>query len=293
MGVENILEIRGLTKSFGEKKVLCGLSLTVPKGSIFGFVGRNGAGKTTAMKAVLGLLKPDSGEIFVAGELVRYGETVTNKYIGYLPDVPEFYPFMTPTEYLELCGECGKYIYTANVPMPEDGRCVKCGAYLGQGCLEVARGRLDNGNSLCGACMDSLKNQDLRKHFYENLKLKTEYEYTDMRLSSIRKYLESALYILPFIERHKEFIKRHMGILAAIKFGSAVAELKGGIAFRLKDETLLDKPDPCAAELEYRLDVRVGRACRRFIIKADAMLSQIENGACQVDITRERVVYGG
>ena len=106
MGVENILEIRGLTKSFGEKKVLCGLSLTVPKGSIFGFVGRNGAGKTTAMKAVLGLLKPDSGEIFVAGELVRYGENVTNKYIGYLPDVPEFYPFMTPTEYLELCGEC-------------------------------------------------------------------------------------------------------------------------------------------------------------------------------------------
>ena len=90
MSAENILEIRGLTKSFGEKKVLCGLDLTVPKGSIFGFVGRNGAGKTTAMKAVLGLLKPDSGEIFVAGEPVRYGETVTNKYIGYLPDVPEF-----------------------------------------------------------------------------------------------------------------------------------------------------------------------------------------------------------
>ena len=106
MGAENILEIRGLTKSFGEKKVLCGLDLTVPKGSIFGFVGRNGAGKTTAMKAVLGLLKPDGGEIFVAGEPVRYGETVTNKYIGYLPDVPEFYPFMTPAEYLELCGEC-------------------------------------------------------------------------------------------------------------------------------------------------------------------------------------------
>ncbi len=106
MSTENVLEIRGLVKSFGEKKVLRGLDLTVPSGSVFGFVGRNGAGKTTAMKAVLGLLKPESGEIFVCGEQVRYGETATNKHIGYLPDVPEFYSFMTPAEYLALCGEC-------------------------------------------------------------------------------------------------------------------------------------------------------------------------------------------
>lgn len=232
-------------------------------------------------------------------ETVEYNDETLKLYTAYTDYTESEECFVlddaerSETGSLELCGECGKYIYTAKVPMPEDGRCVKCGAYLGRGCLEVARGRLDNGNSLCGACMNLLKNQDLRKLFLENLKLKTEYEYTDMRLSSIRKYLESALYILPFIERHKEFIKRHMGILAAIKFGGATARLVGGIAFRLKDENLLDKPDPCVAELEYRLEVRVGRACRRFIIKADAMLSQIENGACQVDITRERVVYGG
>lgn len=107
MSAENILEIRGLTKSFGEKSVLCGLDLSVPTGSIFGFVGRNGAGKTTAMKTVLGLLRADGGEIFVNGERVTYGETATNKYVGYLPDVPEFYSFMTPREYLALCGECG------------------------------------------------------------------------------------------------------------------------------------------------------------------------------------------
>ena len=105
MSAENVLEIRGLTKSFGEKKVLCGLDLTVPSGSIFGFVGRNGSGKTTTMKAVLGLLKSDSGEIFVAGEPVRYGETASNQYIGYLPDVPEFYRFMTAEEYLLFCGK--------------------------------------------------------------------------------------------------------------------------------------------------------------------------------------------
>jgi len=101
----SILTITDLSKSFGTKQVLCGLNLSVPTGSIFGFVGRNGAGKTTTMKAILGLLKTDGGEITVAGERVRFGETPTNRNIGYLPDVPEFYSFMTPHEYLTLCGE--------------------------------------------------------------------------------------------------------------------------------------------------------------------------------------------
>ena len=57
------------------------------------------------MKAVLGLLAADSGEIFVNGERVIYGDTPTNRHIGYLPDVPEFYPFMTAEEYLVFCGE--------------------------------------------------------------------------------------------------------------------------------------------------------------------------------------------
>lgn len=101
----SILTITDLCKSFGEKKVLRGVSLSVPTGSIFGFVGRNGAGKTTAMKAILGLLKTDGGEITVDGKRVRFGETPTNRSVGYLPDVPEFYSFMTAREYLSLCGE--------------------------------------------------------------------------------------------------------------------------------------------------------------------------------------------
>ena len=101
----DILTIRNLEKAFGEKQVLRGLNLSVPEGSVFGFVGKNGAGKTTTMKAVLGLLKSDGGEIFVAGEGVTYGQTATNRHIGYLPDVPAFYPFMTAIEYLRLCGE--------------------------------------------------------------------------------------------------------------------------------------------------------------------------------------------
>lgn len=57
------------------------------------------------MKMILGFLKQDSGVIKVCGEEVKFGETKTNKFIGYLPDVPEYYGYMTPLEYLKLCGE--------------------------------------------------------------------------------------------------------------------------------------------------------------------------------------------
>lgn len=59
----------------------------------------------TTMKMVLGLLQPDSGNIHVCNEPVCFGQTRTNQYIGYLPDVPEFYNYMTPIQYLKLCGE--------------------------------------------------------------------------------------------------------------------------------------------------------------------------------------------
>lgn len=100
-----MLKITGLHKSFGDKKVLCGLNLSVPEHSIFGFIGGNGAGKTTTMKTVLGLIKADAGEIYVNGERVSYGQTTTNRFVGYLPDVPEFYSFMNAEEYLRYCGE--------------------------------------------------------------------------------------------------------------------------------------------------------------------------------------------
>lgn len=100
-----ILEVNRLYKSFGSHEVLKGLDMDVPEHSIFGFVGQNGAGKTTTMKIILGLLKPDSGSVTVCGEKVTYGETRTNRFIGFLPDVPEFYGYMRPLEYLKLCGE--------------------------------------------------------------------------------------------------------------------------------------------------------------------------------------------
>ena len=101
----DILTVRGLEKAFGDKQVLRGIDLSVPTGSVFGFIGKNGAGKTTTMKAILGLLRVDAGEILIDGQPVRYGQSATNRIIGYLPDVPEFYSFMNAREYLSLCGE--------------------------------------------------------------------------------------------------------------------------------------------------------------------------------------------
>ena len=101
----DMLHITGLQKRFGDKAVLQGLDLAVPEHSIFGFIGKNGSGKTTTMKLVLGLLKADAGQIRVCGEPVVYGATPTNRHIGYLPDVPAFYPYMTAPEHLDFCGQ--------------------------------------------------------------------------------------------------------------------------------------------------------------------------------------------
>lgn len=100
-----ILELNQVSKKFGELEVIKDLSFSVPEHSVFGFIGKNGAGKTTTMKMILGFLALDAGEIRVCGEKVTYGNTKTNRYIGYLPDVPEFYGYMSPKEYLRLCGE--------------------------------------------------------------------------------------------------------------------------------------------------------------------------------------------
>jgi ABC-type multidrug transport system, ATPase component len=101
----DILELNNVSKKFGNTEVIKDLSFTVPEHTVFGFIGKNGAGKTTTMKMILGFLKFDTGDIRVHGEAVKYGNTKTNRYIGYLPDVPEFYGYMNPLEYLKLCGE--------------------------------------------------------------------------------------------------------------------------------------------------------------------------------------------
>ena len=101
----DVLRVENLKKSFGKKQVLKNLSFAVPEHTVYGFVGRNGAGKSTTMKIALGILAADEGSVYVLDEKVKYGNAKTNRVIGYLPDVPEYYDFMTAGEYLRFCGQ--------------------------------------------------------------------------------------------------------------------------------------------------------------------------------------------
>jgi len=94
----------GLTKTFGQVRALDGLTLTVPEGSIYGFLGPNGAGKTTTIRILTGLARASSGQARVDGvDLAQDGADLARR-IGYLPEEPAFYGWMSPIEYLDYIG---------------------------------------------------------------------------------------------------------------------------------------------------------------------------------------------
>ena len=99
-----MLEIRGLEKKFGKYQVLNGLDMTVPEGSLYGFVGPNGAGKTTTIKIIVGLLKPDGGTIRLGGEDASAGGW--EKHVGYVPDFFGVYDNLKVWEYMEFFAAC-------------------------------------------------------------------------------------------------------------------------------------------------------------------------------------------
>ena len=98
------IELRGLTKRFGDTLALDGVDLVVRPGVVFGFLGRNGAGKTTALRILSGLARPTAGTAHVLGHDVERATDAVRARIGFLPDVPGFYPWMTAREYLEFAG---------------------------------------------------------------------------------------------------------------------------------------------------------------------------------------------
>jgi ABC-2 type transport system ATP-binding protein len=98
------IELRGLTKRFGDTLALDHVDLIVRPGVVFGFLGRNGAGKTTALRILSGLARPTAGTAHVLGHDVARASGAVRERIGFLPDVPGFYPWMTAREYLELAG---------------------------------------------------------------------------------------------------------------------------------------------------------------------------------------------
>ncbi len=101
-----MLEIRNLTKRYkGGKVAVDNLSLTVEAGDIFAFIGHNGAGKSTTIKSVVGILEFDSGDIFIDGHSVKDEPMACKKDLAYIPDNPDIYDHLTGIQYLNFIGD--------------------------------------------------------------------------------------------------------------------------------------------------------------------------------------------
>ena len=102
----DMLVIDGLTKTYpGGKRAVDGLSLRVRPGEIYGFIGHNGAGKSTTIRAVCGVMDFDGGTITVDGMDVRTQALACKRRIAYIPDNPDLYEFMTGTQYIALIAD--------------------------------------------------------------------------------------------------------------------------------------------------------------------------------------------
>lgn len=99
------LEIKGLTKKFGGMTAVKNISLHVHPGEIYGLIGPNGSGKTTTIKTVAGLYRPNKGTVRVAGVDIVSSPTKAKRYIGYVPDDPSAYDRLTGREFLQFVGE--------------------------------------------------------------------------------------------------------------------------------------------------------------------------------------------
>lgn len=103
--MSSAIQIAGLTKVYGKTRALNDVSLTVPEGSVYGFLGPNGAGKTTALRILTGLARPTTGSAMIFGQDVVNASTQVRADIGFLPDVPGYYPWMTAREFLQFSGD--------------------------------------------------------------------------------------------------------------------------------------------------------------------------------------------
>ena len=99
-----MIEVRNLTKVYGDHIAVNNLSFTIEQGKIYGFLGPNGAGKTTTMNMITGCLAPTAGEVLIDGVDMFEDAVTAKKRIGYLPEIPPVYPDMTPFEYLKFVG---------------------------------------------------------------------------------------------------------------------------------------------------------------------------------------------
>lgn len=102
---EFVVQIKDLKMSFGDKTVLKGINLDIPAGKIIGYIGANGAGKSTTVKIILGLVEGYTGEVKIFGEDISKIDKEYKKKIGYVPEVAELYDSLSAKEYLTFVGQ--------------------------------------------------------------------------------------------------------------------------------------------------------------------------------------------
>jgi ABC-2 type transport system ATP-binding protein len=99
-----MLEARQLRKTYGSTVAVSGVDFTIVPGQILGYIGPNGAGKSTTVKMVAGLIEPTSGEVRFNGRLIRDDLATYKREIGYVPEEPNLYAYLTAREYLDMIG---------------------------------------------------------------------------------------------------------------------------------------------------------------------------------------------
>lgn len=100
-----MLRIENLTKRYGEKTAVNNLSLHIAPGEIYGFIGHNGAGKTSTLKCIVGIQDFDEGEIYINSKSIKNQPIECKKLFAYIPDNPDIYDFMTGIQYLNFVAD--------------------------------------------------------------------------------------------------------------------------------------------------------------------------------------------
>jgi ABC-2 type transport system ATP-binding protein len=102
---EQIIEVRGLTKKFGNLTAVNNLNINVYRGDVFGFLGPNGAGKSTTIRMLLSLIRPTSGDIKIFGKSLKRNREKILRNVGAIVEKPDFYLYLTAYKNLEILGK--------------------------------------------------------------------------------------------------------------------------------------------------------------------------------------------
>jgi ABC-2 type transport system ATP-binding protein len=105
MSITHTVELNGVTKRYDEIIAVNNISLTLEPGEVFALLGPNGSGKSTTLKMLMGLLQPTSGSVKVLGLDVQKDPVAVKRQVGYVPESPDVYDFLTGIEYLDFIGD--------------------------------------------------------------------------------------------------------------------------------------------------------------------------------------------